>query len=149
MHTTTYDQQINYTADPRFIEFRPCTLAASALGCVLEELLPLDKSNVHLSDILRLLPHNQTVGAMNKCFKIMEEHMADLGFNNSPLTTLGSSLVSVMESERTDPCDCCCDLFSTTNRRKRKRDAMARLMLEDHVHPHLITIITPPQEMVL
>ncbi|XP_077236885.1 putative cyclin-D7-1 isoform X2 [Tasmannia lanceolata] len=42
-------------SDPKFSEFRPCTVAVSAFRCSVEELLP-SRSNTHLFDLGNLFP---------------------------------------------------------------------------------------------
>ncbi|XP_058111111.1 putative cyclin-D7-1 [Magnolia sinica] len=121
-------------SDPKFIEFRPSTVAASALRCGLEELLP-SKLDTHLSDLASLLPHDRT-DEMDKCHKIMEERVVDPQYS---LLTMGptyglSSPVSVMAPERIDGYDYFVDftLINVTNPKKRKREDMAGLMMDDH-----------------
>ncbi|OVA17811.1 Cyclin [Macleaya cordata] len=62
-------------SDLKFTEFRPSTIAVSALRCCLEEILP-SKSNAYLSDLTSLIPQDQMSEIVN-CHKIMEERVAD------------------------------------------------------------------------
>ncbi|KAA8516398.1 hypothetical protein F0562_016691 [Nyssa sinensis] len=61
--------------DFKFLEFRPCFVAISAIRCVLAELLP-STSDTHLAYISRLIPKDQKDDLI-KCHEIMEGRLVD------------------------------------------------------------------------
>ncbi|KAG2690615.1 hypothetical protein I3843_09G191600 [Carya illinoinensis] len=61
---------VGAVSDSRFLEFRPSVVAASALCCSLDELVP-SKSDAHLSSITRLLNQAQKDDLV-KCHRVME-----------------------------------------------------------------------------
>ncbi|KAF8402953.1 hypothetical protein HHK36_011046 [Tetracentron sinense] len=119
-------------SDSKFLAFRQCTLAVSALRCSLEELLP-SKSDTHIAYFACLIPQDQKDDLV-KCHKIMEERVADPLYS---LTTCGnsycpSSPMTVITTERIDLYDCYVDLSlfkvpgsnaeCPSNRKKQKRE---------------------------
>ncbi|XXG66312.1 hypothetical protein AAC387_Pa05g3820 [Persea americana] len=97
--------------DPKFITFRPCTVAVAALRCSLEELLP-SKSATHLSDLVPILSVDQ-MAEMNKCHVIMEECIADPlyslksndppYFPSSPVTVLVADGIPTVKLRPSNP----------------------------------------------
>ncbi|XP_068644837.1 putative cyclin-D7-1 [Aristolochia californica] len=61
--------------DTKFIEFRPCVIALSALRCSLEELSP-SRATSQLSELTYLFPYSHQE-EVNKCHKVMEERVVD------------------------------------------------------------------------
>lgn len=47
--------------DPKFLEFRPCVLAETALKCSLEEFLPVEMNNSCFNHFTALIPQDQEV----------------------------------------------------------------------------------------
>ncbi|KAF9595548.1 hypothetical protein IFM89_000636, partial [Coptis chinensis] len=119
-------------SDPKFIQFRPSTIAVSALRCSLEELAP-SKSDAYLFKLLCLIPQDQKVD-INKSHKIMEEQVADPLYCSSPncCPYFPSSPVTVMQVQRIDTFNCYIDLSLSMvpgsnlnlplNPKKRKRE---------------------------
>ncbi|CAL5422603.1 unnamed protein product [Camellia sinensis] len=71
-------------SNSKFVEFRPCVVAISALRCVIQDSLPSPTYNAHLDHITRLIPEDQKDDLI-KCHKIMEEKMV---WPSSPVTVL-------------------------------------------------------------
>ncbi|CAL5351321.1 unnamed protein product [Camellia sinensis] len=71
-------------SNSKFVEFRPCVVAISALRCVIQDSLPSPTYNAHLDYITRLIPEDQKDDLI-KCHKIMEEKMV---WPSSPVTVL-------------------------------------------------------------
>ncbi|THG09277.1 hypothetical protein TEA_007532 [Camellia sinensis var. sinensis] len=106
--TRVTDLLLSNLSDSKFVEFRPCVVAISALRCVIQDSLPSPTYNAHLDYITRLIPEDQkdslpspTYNAhldyitrlipedqkddLIKCHKIMEEKMV---WPSSPVTVL-------------------------------------------------------------
>ncbi|KAF5176266.1 Cyclin-d4-2 [Thalictrum thalictroides] len=128
-------------SDAKFLEFRPCAVAVSAIRCSLEELLP-SKSEAYLFNLVSFIPQDQKVD-METCHKIMEERLADpihsltaCGFQYLP-----SSPVTVMPMQRIHALNCYIDLSMVSrsnvvlplnpNKRKRERDSLFELIRND------------------
>ncbi|KAK9123925.1 hypothetical protein Sjap_013527 [Stephania japonica] len=115
--------------DPKFVEFKPCVVAASALRCGLEEVLP-SKSNFYLSTLINLINHKEEI---ENCYKVMEERVADPLYTLTTVSSGGyayfpSSPVTVMASPRQFNChvdlslsvSSASDLTHSLNPKKRK-----------------------------
>ncbi|PIA54673.1 hypothetical protein AQUCO_00900915v1 [Aquilegia coerulea] len=108
-------------SDPKFLEFRPCTVAVSAIRCSLEEMLP-SKSDAYLFNLVSLIPQDQKVH-IESCHKIMEERVADpihslsaCGFHYLP-----SSPVTVTPTQRIDAFDCYIDLSAASRSHQKTK----------------------------
>ncbi|XP_052175347.1 putative cyclin-D7-1 [Diospyros lotus] len=84
-------------SDSRFLEFRPCVTAISALRCIIEDSAPLT-NNPHLAHVTNLIPEDQK-DYLIKCDKIMEEKLVH------PTQNL---------TARRCCCYCCCPSSSVT-----------------------------------
>ncbi|KAK9168373.1 hypothetical protein Syun_000513 [Stephania yunnanensis] len=115
--------------DPKFVEFKPCVVAATALRCGLEELLP-SKSNSYFSTLINFINHKEE---MENCYKVMEERVADPLYTLTTVRSGGyayfpSSPVTVMASPRQFNCHVVLspsissdsDLTRSLNPKKRK-----------------------------
>ncbi|XP_042512811.1 putative cyclin-D7-1 isoform X2 [Macadamia integrifolia] len=125
-------------SDPKFLEFRPCTIAVSAFRCSLEEVFP-SKADKHISSIQHLIPI-EFKEDMEKCYKAMEERLADPLYNGMVCEhPYGpSSPITVITKETTmdhlglfDLHRCCLNfnnvfdsspLYSISNPKKRRRE---------------------------
>ncbi|KAI7997025.1 putative cyclin-D7-1 [Camellia lanceoleosa] len=82
--TRVTDLLLSTLSDSKFVEFRPCVVAISALRCVIQDSLPSPTYNAHLDYVTRLIPEDQKDDLI-KCHKIMEEKMV---WPSSPVTVL-------------------------------------------------------------
>ncbi|KAF6150275.1 hypothetical protein GIB67_033974 [Kingdonia uniflora] len=93
------DQEILNFTEPKFIDFRPCVVAVSALRFGLEEIIP-SISNAHVSDIINLIPQDQ-MDDTDACFEIMEEQLEDLPHSlTCGYSYIPDSPVTVMPMQR-------------------------------------------------
>ncbi|KAG9454608.1 hypothetical protein H6P81_007512 [Aristolochia fimbriata] len=113
--------------DPKFMEFRPCVIAFSALRCSLEELSP-SRARSHLSELTHLIPYSHHE-EINKCHKVIEERVADPLIltipADGPNSYSPSSPVTVMPVKRIDRYDR--NLLQDSSAKKRRCDQTARL----------------------
>ncbi|KAK6943643.1 Cyclin, C-terminal domain [Dillenia turbinata] len=113
LRTRIFQLLLGALSDVRFVDFRPCTIAISALKCTLEELVA-SSANEHLMRILGLIPEDQKEDVA-KCHKIMEAQSMD-PIICKDLIASGhsfwgpSSPVTVLTAERIDIYDCHVDL---------------------------------------
>ncbi|KAJ4970096.1 hypothetical protein NE237_003195 [Protea cynaroides] len=125
-------------SDPKFLEFRPSSIAVSAFRCCLEEVHP-SKVDKRLSSIHHLIPPDLK-DDMDNCYKAMEERLADPLYNNGMVcghSYYPSSPITVITKETTinqfglfDLHRCClnfnnmCDsspsIYSESNQKKRR-----------------------------
>ncbi|KAA8518930.1 hypothetical protein F0562_016296 [Nyssa sinensis] len=124
--------------DFKFLEFRPCVVAISALQCIFEELHP-STSGTHLAYIFKLIPQDQKDDLI-KCREIMEERLVDRPLYN--VIACGSSYycpsspVTVLTMEQVDIFDCQIDLSLfkmpgshidlKSSKKKRKRETSTK-----------------------
>nr|GLL24287.1 putative cyclin-D7-1 [Ipomoea trifida] len=122
------DMLLGALLDPKFLEFRPCVLAQTALKCSLEEFLPLETSTRCFNHFTALIPQDHK-NDLEKC-----EIMMDKGVIQN-VRTCGrlycpSSPVTVLTTKQ---CDCSLLLINNVQQtlnihlgsssiKKRKRD---------------------------
>ncbi|XP_043691711.1 putative cyclin-D7-1 [Telopea speciosissima] len=113
-------------SNPKFLEFRPCTIAVSAFRCCLEEMFP-SKTDKHLSINIQHLIPPELKDDMDKCYKAMEEHLADPLYNgmtfghscgpSSPITLITKE--TTLDRLALFDLHCCC---LNSNPKKRRRE---------------------------
>nr|XP_009782531.1 PREDICTED: putative cyclin-D7-1 isoform X1 [Nicotiana sylvestris] len=131
------DLLLGVLLDAKFLEFRPCVIAQSAVNCACEDFSPLIDD--YFNNFSRLFPQDQK-DDLTKCQKMMNKQLLVEEFQE--MVTYGgfyygpSSPVTVLTMEQHELCDCqllhhCyCSLFNIpqgdinfiSNVKKRKRD---------------------------
>ncbi|CAK9179457.1 unnamed protein product [Ilex paraguariensis] len=109
----THYLEPSYFDDSKFLEFRPCVIAISALRCGIEEMIPSTNHAYELINFTSLIPQDHQEDVLIKCHKIMEKHFSDQV--NNLLTPGGSyyypsSPVTVLTTQPVDIDDCHVDL---------------------------------------
>ncbi|XP_058209122.1 putative cyclin-D7-1 [Rhododendron vialii] len=97
-------------SDSELVEFRPCTIAISAVKCVIKELELPSTANSHLAYINSLIPGDQKDDII-KCHKILEGKLAyPLLLHNSMdrrrYCICPPSPVTVLKREQVEACGC-------------------------------------------
>ncbi|XP_059649925.1 putative cyclin-D7-1 [Cornus florida] len=113
--------------DFKFLEFRPCVVAISALQCIFDELLP-STSDAHIACVVKLIPQEQKDDLM-KCHRYMEKQLVDPNLYNLIACRYSyycpSSPVTVLSTDRVEIYDCQIDLSRINVKasvKKRKRE---------------------------
>ncbi|KAF7144414.1 hypothetical protein RHSIM_Rhsim04G0159000 [Rhododendron simsii] len=123
-------------SDSELVEFRPCTIAISAVRCVIKELELPSTTNSHLAHINSLIPGDQKDDII-KCHKILEGKLAyPLLLHNSMdrrrYCVCPPSPVTVLKREQVEVCGCQGDHLSLFKMPNLKSSNMKRKREVDH-----------------
>ncbi|KAI8560530.1 hypothetical protein RHMOL_Rhmol04G0263600 [Rhododendron molle] len=123
-------------SDSELVEFRPCTIAISAVRCVIKELELPSTTNSHLAYINSLIPGDQKDDII-KCHKILEGKLAyPLLLHNSMdrrrYCICPPSPVTVLKREQVEACGCQGDHLSLFRMPNLKSSNMKRKREVDH-----------------